>query len=65
MKGHLTLLSDKGQTPGEAVHEVGQPVGMGSAVELANVHDVVLIFEDSGFAESHHTLESVLLAPED
>ena len=39
----LTLLADKRQTPRENVHEVGQPVGVRAAVELSDVHDVVLV----------------------
>ena len=31
-----TFFSDEGQRPGKHVHEVGQPVGMGAAVELTN-----------------------------
>ncbi len=42
----LTLLADEGQTPGEDVHEVGQPVGVRAAVELPNVHHVVLILQN-------------------
>jgi hypothetical protein len=42
----LTLLSHERQTPGEDVHKVRKPVWVRSAVELANVHDVVLVLED-------------------
>ena len=40
-----TFLSHKGQGPGEDVHEVGQPVGVRRAVELTDVHHVVLILQ--------------------
>ena len=40
----LALLANKRQTPREDIHEVGQPVGMRAAVELPNVHDIVLVF---------------------
>ena len=40
-----TLLSDERQTPREHIHEVWQPVRMRCAVELPDVHDVVLILE--------------------
>ena len=42
----VTLFSDKWQAPCEYVHEVGQPVGMRTAVELADVHHVVLVFQN-------------------
>ena len=38
-----TFFSDEGQRPGEHVHEVGQPVGMGAAVELTNEKRELLI----------------------
>ena len=41
----FTFFSDEWKGPGEDVHEVGQPVGVGGAVELADVHDVVLVLE--------------------
>lgn len=41
----LTFLPDKGEGPGEDVHEVGQPVGVRGAVELPDVHHVVLILQ--------------------
>ena len=43
--GHaeLTLLANERQTPREDIHEVGQPVGVRAAVELSDVHDVVLV----------------------
>lgn len=42
----LTFFSNKGQTPGEHVHEVWQPVWVGRTVELSDVHNIVLIFEN-------------------
>lgn len=42
------LLSNERQRPGEDVHEVGEPVRVRGAVELSNVHDVVLILQHSG-----------------
>ena len=39
----LTLLANERQTPREDIHEVGQPVGVRAAVELSDVHDVVLV----------------------
>ena len=44
-----TLFADKRKTPRECVHEVWQPVRMGSAIELADVEHVRLVFEDRGF----------------
>lgn len=41
----LTLLADKGQGPGENVHEVGQPIRVRGAVELPDVHHVVLVLQ--------------------
>ena len=49
----LTLLPHEGQGPGEDVHEVGQPVGVGGAVELADVHHVVLVLQH-GRWEGHN-----------
>ena len=49
----LTLLSDEGQGPCEDIHKVGQPVWVRCAVELPDVHDVVLILEDSGLVVVH------------
>ena len=42
--GHL--LANERQRPREHVHEVGQPVRVWRAVELANVHHVVLVLEN-------------------
>jgi len=44
-----TFLSDKRQRPREDVHEVGQPVGVRGAVELPDVHHVVLVLQDGGW----------------
>lgn len=41
----LTFFPDKGQRPGEDVHKVGQPVGVGGAVKLPDVHHIVLVFQ--------------------
>jgi hypothetical protein len=38
-----TFLADEGETPGEDVHEVGQPVRVGAVIELPDIHDVVLV----------------------
>jgi hypothetical protein len=43
----LTLFPYKWQTPSKDVHEVGQPVRMRRAIELSNIHDVVLVLENS------------------
>lgn len=43
----LTLFSNEWQTPSEHVHEIGQPVRMWGAVELADIHDIILILEHS------------------
>jgi SepF-like predicted cell division protein (DUF552 family) len=43
-----TLLSNERQTPSEDVHEVRKPVRVRRAVELADVHDVVLVLEHGG-----------------
>lgn len=40
-----TFLADKWQGPGENVHEVGQPVRVRWAVELSDVHHVVLVLQ--------------------
>ena len=50
--GH-TLLADERERPGEHVHEVGQPVGVRRAVELADVHHVVLVLEDGSLVVVH------------
>ena len=42
------LLADEGKRPGENVHEVREPVGVRRAVELANVHNVVLVLQHGG-----------------
>jgi hypothetical protein len=52
-KGSDYLLADEGQRPGEHVNKVGQPVGVRRAVELANVHHVVLVLEDGGLVVVH------------
>lgn len=44
-----TFFPDKGQRPGEDVHEVWQPVRMWGAVELPDVHHVVFILQDSSW----------------
>lgn len=43
---YSTFLADERQRPGEDVEEVRQPVGMRNAVELTNVHHVVLVLEN-------------------
>ena len=48
-----TFLSDERQTPREHVHEVRQPVRMGRTVKLANVHHIVLIFQNGRFVVVH------------
>lgn len=49
----LTLLSNKGQTPRKHVHEIRQPVRVRCAVELSNVHDIIFVFQHSGFVVVH------------
>ena len=49
----LTLLAYEGQRPGEDVHEVGQPVGVWGAVELTDVHHVVLILQHRRYKNTH------------
>lgn len=49
----LTLLSDEGQRPCEDVHEVGKPVWVRSAVELSDVHDVILVLENGSLVVVH------------
>lgn len=41
----LTFLAHEWQGPCEDIHEVGQPVWMRRAVELPDVHNVVLILK--------------------
>ena len=41
-----TFLANERQRPCEDVHEVGQPVRVRRAVELTNVHYVVLVLQD-------------------
>ena len=43
--GPATFLADEGEGPGEHVHEVGQPVGVGRTVELPDVHHVILVLQ--------------------
>ena len=38
-----TFFTDKWKRPCEDVHKVGEPVGMGRGIELANVHDIILV----------------------
>ena len=47
----LTLFPDERQTPREDVHEVWQPVGVGAAVELADVHHVVLVLQNGSLGK--------------
>jgi hypothetical protein len=44
-KLNLTFFTNKWQGPCEHIHEVGQPVWVWGAVELSNVHDVILILK--------------------
>jgi hypothetical protein len=43
----FTFFAYKWQTPRENVHEVGQPIGMRTTVELSDVHNIVLVFKHS------------------
>ena len=40
-----TFFANKGQWPGEDVHEVWQPVRMGRAIKLSYVHHIVFVFQ--------------------
>jgi len=44
-KGVRTFLSNKGKRPSEDIHKVREPVWVRRAVKLADVHDVVLVFQ--------------------
>ena len=48
----LTLLPDERQRPSEDVHEVWQPVGVRRAVELPDVHHIVLILQYGSWKEN-------------
>lgn len=41
-----TFLSNERQGPSENVHEVWQPIRVRRAVELPDVHHVVLVLQD-------------------
>ena len=43
----FTFFAYKWQTPRKNVHEVGQPIGMRTTVELSDVHNIVLVFKHS------------------
>jgi len=43
-----TLFTNEWQTPGKHIHEVRQPVWMGCAIKLSNVHHIAFVFEDGG-----------------
>ena len=45
----LTLLADKGQGPGENIHEIGKIVGMGGANKLTDIQKLVIKFQTSPF----------------
>lgn len=47
------LLADERQRPSEHVHEIGQPIRMRGTVELANIHNVVFVFENGRFVVVH------------
>lgn len=56
-----TLFPHKRQRPGKDVHEVRQPVRVRRAVELTDVHYVVLIFQHRRWKHKYmhaHTLFS-------
>lgn len=40
-----TLLTNKRQGPGKYIHEVWKPVRMRGAVELPDIHNIVLVFQ--------------------
>lgn len=40
-----TFLTHKRQGPGKHIHEIWKPVRMRGAVELPDIHNVVLIFQ--------------------
>lgn len=48
VKVELTLFPDEGQTPGERIHKVGQPVWMRSTIELSDIQDITLVLQNSG-----------------
>lgn len=43
----FTFFSHKGEGPSEDIHEVGQPVRVWRAVELPDVHHIVLVLQHS------------------
>ena len=48
-----TFLADEGERPGKYIHEIGQPVGVRRAVELPNIHHIILVLEYSGLVIVH------------
>ena len=48
-----TFLADEGERPGEYVHEIRQPVRVRRAVELPNIHHIILVLEYSGLVIVH------------
>ena len=47
------LLANEWERPGEDVHEVREPVRVRCAVELSDVHDIVLVFEHGSLVVVH------------
>ena len=45
----MSLFCYEGQTPGEDVHKVRQPIWVRGAVKLPDVHDIAFILKYSSF----------------
>ena len=52
------FLTHEGERPGEDVGEVSQPVGVGAAVELPDVDQVVLVLQYRGLAGHSHNINN-------
>ena len=48
-----TFLANKREGPGEDIHEVREPVGVWAAVELSDVHHIILVLEHRSFVVVH------------
>lgn len=43
-----TLFTDERKRPRKDIHEIRQPIGVGGAVKLPNIHNVTFIFQHRG-----------------
>lgn len=45
----ITFFTNKGKRPSEDIHEVWKPIGMWWAIELTNIHHIILVLQNGSW----------------